>query len=150
MPLSRYTVWLILPSDSVCWFLLSCHCNPVYHYKSNCYSAPRCEANSNCWTQSCILASEIWTCSLLFDLSASTSQHLSRQGYLYLAWPLHTVSVDVCILVYAHTYRCPGILAVRTSALWENNRKIVWSLRGLFSVRMRPDIQPWVCYNTSH
>jgi hypothetical protein len=83
--------------------------------------------------KSCILAVEFWSCSLLFDLSVSTSQHLSRQGSLYLAWPVHTVSVDLCILVYAHTYRCPGILAVRTTALWEN-RKIVWSLWGLFSV----------------
>jgi len=78
------------------------------------------------------------------------TQHLSRQGSLYMAWSVPTVSVDLCILVYAHTYRCPGILAVRTTALWEHNRKIVWSLWGLLSVRMRYDIQPRVCYNTSH
>ena len=66
----------------------------------------------------------------------------SRQGSLYLARSLQKVSVDRCILVYAHTYRCPGILAVRTTALWEHNKKIMWSLWGLLSVRMRPDIQP--------
>ena len=69
MPLSWYTVLLILPSDSSCWFLLSCYCDPVYLYKSNSYLALHCEANSNCWAQTCILASEIWSCSLLFDLS---------------------------------------------------------------------------------
>ena len=44
MPPSRHTVWLILPSDSACWFPLSCYCNPVHPYESNCYTAPHCEA----------------------------------------------------------------------------------------------------------